>query len=150
MLNYHEILDRANTGPYLSEENWDLEKVAMTTAKLVKKYGLGWDPECIVTDEKLPVLQAWLRRRRIGPEATVYVGNDVPDVPCMAWAGCGVAPADAWPEARAAARIVLDTPGGRGCIRELAQLLWSRHGSGGTGPPPSPHDSGRAADAQDR
>lgn len=106
--------------------------------------------ECIVTDEKLPVLQAWLRRRRIGPEATVYVGNDVPDVPCMAWAGCGVAPADAWPEARAAARIVLDTPGGRGCIRELAQLLWSRHGSGGTGPPPSPHDSGRAADAQDR
>ena len=79
--------------------------------------------ECIVTDEKLPVLQAWLRRRRIGPEATVYVGNDVPDVPCMAWAGCGVAPADAWPEARAAARIVLDTPGGRGCIRELAQLL---------------------------
>lgn len=51
MLNYHEILDRANTGPYLSEENWDLEKVAMTTAKLVKKYGLGWDPECIVTDD---------------------------------------------------------------------------------------------------
>jgi len=36
MLNYLEILDRANTGPYLVEENWDLEKVAMTTKRLVK------------------------------------------------------------------------------------------------------------------
>ena len=40
MLNYLDILDRANDGPYLSEENWDLEKIAMTTKRLVKKYKL--------------------------------------------------------------------------------------------------------------
>jgi methylamine--corrinoid protein Co-methyltransferase len=51
MLNYHEILDRANEGPYITEENWDLEKVAMETARLVRKYDLTWDPEQIVTDD---------------------------------------------------------------------------------------------------
>ncbi|NLH08044.1 MAG: monomethylamine:corrinoid methyltransferase [Chloroflexi bacterium] len=50
-LNYHEILDRANEGPYISEESWDLEKVAMTTARLVRKYKLSWDPECIIPDD---------------------------------------------------------------------------------------------------
>jgi methylamine--corrinoid protein Co-methyltransferase len=51
LLSYHEILDRANNGPFITEDNWDLEKVAMTTAKLVKKYKLTWDPEEIITDD---------------------------------------------------------------------------------------------------
>ena len=51
MLNYLEILDRANDGPYLSEENWDLDKVAMTAKRLVKKYRLEWAREQIVTDD---------------------------------------------------------------------------------------------------
>ncbi len=51
MLNYLEILDRANNGPYLSEENWDLEKVAMTARRLVKKYKVEYDPNEIVTSD---------------------------------------------------------------------------------------------------
>jgi hypothetical protein len=49
--NYLEIIDRANSGPYISEENWDLEKVAMTTMKLVRRHKLAWNPEQIVTDD---------------------------------------------------------------------------------------------------
>lgn len=51
MLNYLEILDRANSGPYLSEENWDLEKVAMTARRLVKKYKVEYDPDEIVASD---------------------------------------------------------------------------------------------------
>ena len=51
MLNYLDILDRANNGPYLSEENWDLEKIAMTARRLVKKYKLDWDKNDLVTDD---------------------------------------------------------------------------------------------------
>lgn len=51
ILSYQEVMDRANTGPYITEENWDLEKVAMTTRKLVSKYKLEWDPEEIVPDD---------------------------------------------------------------------------------------------------
>ena len=50
-MNYLEIMDRANQGPYITEENWDLEKVAMTTMQLVDKYQLAWDPQTIVPDD---------------------------------------------------------------------------------------------------
>lgn len=51
MLSYHDIMDRARSGPYISEEDWDLNKVAMTTRKLVKKYKLDWNKDEIVTDD---------------------------------------------------------------------------------------------------
>jgi len=51
MLNYLEILDRAASGPYIKEEDWDLEKVAMTTAGFVTKHKLAWNPEEIITDD---------------------------------------------------------------------------------------------------
>ncbi len=51
ILSYLDIIDRANNGPYISEDNWDLEKVAMTTMKIVEKYDLAWNPEEIVTDD---------------------------------------------------------------------------------------------------
>lgn len=51
MLNYLDILDRAHNGPYITEENWDLERIAMTTKRLVKKYKLEWDRNCLVTDD---------------------------------------------------------------------------------------------------
>ena len=51
IFNYHDIMDRARSGPYITEEDWDLKKVAMTTRKLVRKNKLKWDPETIVTDD---------------------------------------------------------------------------------------------------
>jgi methylamine--corrinoid protein Co-methyltransferase len=51
MINYLDLLDRAHNGPYISEENWDLEKIAMTTKRLVKKYKLEWDKNDLVTDD---------------------------------------------------------------------------------------------------
>ena len=54
----------------------------------------------------------WLARHGVDPKATVYVGNDVPDVACLRFVGWGVAPADAHEAAKAAARIVLPDAGG--------------------------------------
>jgi len=51
MRDYHSILDRAQSGPWSSEEDWDLEKVALTTSQLVKKHKIEWDHEHIVTDD---------------------------------------------------------------------------------------------------
>ncbi|HEC22732.1 MAG TPA: monomethylamine:corrinoid methyltransferase [Chloroflexi bacterium] len=51
LLSYHDIMDRALSGPYLNEEEWDLQKIAMTTARLVEKYKLTWDPGVIVPDD---------------------------------------------------------------------------------------------------
>jgi 3-deoxy-D-manno-octulosonate 8-phosphate phosphatase KdsC-like HAD superfamily phosphatase len=41
-------------------------------------------------------------------------------------AGCGVAVADAHPEALAAADVVLQCSGGRGALRELSDMILER------------------------
>lgn len=81
--------------------------------------------ECMVAaGAKRPYLEEWLDRRGADPRFTVYVGNDLADVECMRYVGCGVAPQDAHAAAKSAATIILQSPGGRGCIRELVDLLF--------------------------
>lgn len=85
--------------------------------------------ECLYAiDDKLAALNTWLTQRGLDIAHTVYVGNDINDCECLKAVGCGVAVQDAYPEARAAAKIVLSTPGGQGAVRELADLLVARLG----------------------
>lgn len=51
MTDFLDILERSNEGEYISEENWDLEKVAATARRLVKKYRLEWDCNQVVSDD---------------------------------------------------------------------------------------------------
>ena len=63
-------------------------------------------------NDKVPALQRWLQSNDVRAEDTVYVGNDVNDLGCMALVGCGVAVADAHPDAIRAADLVLGQRGG--------------------------------------
>ncbi len=73
--------------------------------------------------DKLAGLTAWLGKRGIPLAETVFVGNDVNDMSCLAAAGCGAVPADAHPGLLPAARIVLASRGGRGAVREVCDLV---------------------------
>jgi len=53
----------------------------------------------------------------------VYVGNDINDLDCLRYAGCGVVVADAHPDAMRAADITLTKTGGHGAARELCDRL---------------------------
>lgn len=77
-------------------------------------------------EAKLELMSQWLADRGFDPAATVYIGNDINDVACMAHVGVAVAPRDAHPSALAAADIVLDADGGQGAIRLFADLLETR------------------------
>jgi len=82
------------------------------------------DIQCLQgISDKRPVLIDWLTRHRIDPAHAIYIGNDLPDIPCMQAVGCGVAVADAHPRALDAADLILETPGGHGAIRELVDLM---------------------------
>ena len=74
-------------------------------------------------EDKAGRLREIVKQRGIDLAEVVFVGNDVNDVQCLRLAGCGVVPADAHPEAAAHADIVLTKPGGRGAVRELADLI---------------------------
>jgi YrbI family 3-deoxy-D-manno-octulosonate 8-phosphate phosphatase len=73
--------------------------------------------------DKLKILDAWLRRRKIQRSQVVYVGNDGNDVSCLEVVGCGVAVADALPVAKRVSKLVLSANGGRGAVREICDLV---------------------------
>lgn len=62
------------------------------------------------------------------PEEVMYFGDDVPDAAALKLAGIGVAPADACQEAKDAADIVSDFPGGRGCVRDAIEQVLKAQG----------------------
>ncbi|MBI3088227.1 MAG: acylneuraminate cytidylyltransferase [Candidatus Omnitrophica bacterium] len=74
-------------------------------------------------EDKARTLQAMLQEHGLRRERVVFVGNDVNDAACMRQAGCAIAVADAHPEVRAAAHLVLQRPGGRGAVREVCDLI---------------------------
>lgn len=72
---------------------------------------------------KEDALREWLKTQGINPANTLFVGNDLNDLGCLKLVGCGVAVADAHPEAKACARIILERKGGDDAIRELLNLI---------------------------
>ena len=73
--------------------------------------------------DKLEVYERILSRRKLSDEAICYIGDDVVDLPVLRRAGLSVAVADAHPEVRRAARFVTRAAGGRGAVREVADLI---------------------------
>ncbi|CAN7235849.1 cytidylyltransferase domain-containing protein [Mycolicibacterium frederiksbergense] len=74
-------------------------------------------------DSKIGALRAWLVDHGLDAQHVVYMGNDVNDLECMSAVGCAVAPADAHPQALAASSVVLRSDGGKGAVRELADMI---------------------------
>lgn len=74
-------------------------------------------------DDKLPVLMEWMQSENVARSETIYLGNDVNDLPCLKWVEWPIAPADAHPEVKRVARYVTTAKGGRGAVREVADSL---------------------------
>lgn len=88
---------------------------------------LGIEVQHNISD-KLPTLLEWTKSHGIALRDVIYIGNDINDLECMNAVGCSVAVADAVPEVLNTARIVLRSNGGKGALRELAEMLLARHG----------------------
>ncbi len=73
--------------------------------------------------DKAAALRAWADDTGIPLSRVAYLGNDVNDLPALRLAGWPIAVADAHPEVRAAARVVLERAGGQGAVRELADRV---------------------------
>ncbi|HEX9050665.1 MAG TPA: HAD hydrolase family protein [Anaeromyxobacter sp.] len=66
----------------------------------------------------------------IPDEEVAYMGDDVNDVPLLRKVGLSACPADALPEVKAAVHFVARSPGGRGAVRELCDLVMRAQGVG--------------------
>ncbi|MEA3325864.1 MAG: acylneuraminate cytidylyltransferase [Chloroflexota bacterium] len=77
--------------------------------------------------DKAQTLSAYLEETGINPEETIYVGNDVNDLPCFEIAACAVVVSDAHPDVRRKADQMLTRPGGYGAVREVCDLILARY-----------------------
>jgi 3-deoxy-D-manno-octulosonate 8-phosphate phosphatase (KDO 8-P phosphatase) len=74
---------------------------------------------------------AWERLRgelRVSPDACAHIGDDLPDIPLLAACGLAVSVPAAPDAVRAHAHYVTTREGGRGAVRELADLLLAARG----------------------
>ena len=78
--------------------------------------------------QKLPAYRRLLQDARVSDAEVCYVGDDLPDIPPMRCAGFPVAVADAVEEVKRLAVYVTQAPGGRGAVREVADLLLHAQG----------------------
>lgn len=109
-------------------------RVAIVTGRVsdsVRHRAAELDIEDVAQDpnaQKLAGFQAILAKHRISPADTAFVGDDFPDLPIMRLVGLPVAVGNAVPEIRAVSTLHLKNLGGRGAIREFAELLLKARG----------------------
>jgi N-acylneuraminate cytidylyltransferase len=77
------------------------------------------------TTDKGMALKEILMERSVDPSRAIFLGNDLNDLPCFALVGCALVVADANPDVRSQADLILTREGGRGAVRELSDLLLS-------------------------
>ena len=77
---------------------------------------------------KLPAFLKMLDRHGIAPADAAFIGDDFPDMAVLRVVGLPVAVGNAVPEIRAACALKLTRTGGRGAVREFAELLLKARG----------------------
>jgi YrbI family 3-deoxy-D-manno-octulosonate 8-phosphate phosphatase len=85
-----------------------------------KKLGI---PVLQGVDDKKTALLNYCKDNNYNPSGILYVGNDVNDEGVMKAVGYSVATADAHHSIKSLAQMVLDTKGGHGVVRELADKI---------------------------
>ncbi|WP_350335665.1 acylneuraminate cytidylyltransferase [Coralliovum pocilloporae] len=73
-------------------------------------------------DQKADVLENWLEENDLEWSDIAFVGNDINDVECIRKAALGLCPSDAAPSVLRIADVVLPAEGGKGALRQLAEI----------------------------
>ncbi len=78
--------------------------------------------------EKLKAFEKLLEETNLSPEEVAYVGDDWVDIPVLKRVGFAVAVANAWPPVKEYAHYITHLPGGKGAVREVAELILKAKG----------------------
>ena len=72
---------------------------------------------------KLPALKELLKNERLSPENVAYIGDDLTDLPPIRFVAFGVTVPDAPDELKQHADYITTSPGGKGAVREVIELI---------------------------
>lgn len=78
--------------------------------------------------DKIKAFEELRAQANVSADECAFIGDDLPDVPVMRLVGFAVAVADAVDETKQAAHYVTRLKGGRGAVREVADLILKAQG----------------------
>ena len=78
--------------------------------------------------DKLEAYQEIKRKSGLSDQAIAYVGDDIVDLPILKRVGLAMAVKDGWPDLKRNVDYVTSNEGGRGAVREIAELLLKAQG----------------------
>lgn len=95
-------------------------------------------------EDKGAALTATMAKLKILPEETLFIGDDLVDLPALGRAGLAVCPSDAHPTVKRVCQWVTRAPGGRGVLREVVDFVLEAQGRMETVLEMYEHPDGRA------
>ena len=78
--------------------------------------------------DKYSDLVRFCEKYDLQPSEVLYIGDDIPDIEVIMAVGIGLCPSDAATEVKAAADVVSDFPGGKGCVRDAVESVLKAQG----------------------
>jgi len=101
-----------------------------SVAVLARCSELGVRSELVVTgsNDKPAELDRMEELLQLGDNEVAAMGDDLPDLPLLVRVGLAACPTDAAPEVIAACDLVCGAEGGRGAVRELAEVILKAQG----------------------
>ena len=92
-------------------------------AAMARAKELRIDKTLLGKSDKVEAITTLIKDTGIDFGTVAYIGDDLADIEVMKKVGLAVAVADAAPEVKAVAHLVLDTKGGKGAVREIAEKI---------------------------
>lgn len=88
---------------------------------------LGVNDVYLNSRSKIDHFNDFLRKKNIGKEEVLYMGDDIPDYEVMKVCGIPVCPSDADSEIKQIAVYISDRKGGEGCVRDVIEQVLRLH-----------------------
>ncbi|MFN0118506.1 MAG: KdsC family phosphatase [Elusimicrobiota bacterium] len=73
--------------------------------------------------QKKEALETILKKEKITPQETVFIGDDIIDLPALKLAGLSACPKDAVPEVLKTCDYVSPLEGGKGVVRDVLEII---------------------------
>lgn len=102
-------------------------KISRADQQVAKIYGVE-EERLWSSGAKIAKLEEFLKESGLKEEEVCYVGDEIIDIGIMSRVGFACAPFDASSEAKEKADYITEAPGGKGVVREVAEVILKAKG----------------------
>ncbi|PQJ18494.1 KdsC family phosphatase [Nonlabens tegetincola] len=90
--------------------------------------GLGVEDVFLNASDKMVQMREYVVKHNLTPEEILYMGDDMPDLPALEYAGVATCPQDAIQEVKSICNYISHRNGGDSCVRDVIEQVMKVQG----------------------